>query len=149
MKHKLNNLWRLLRYDILRFVRNLFVYRKALWNTYNFDYSGSLHYLKIHLEQLEPVIANGYHLHGDKTAKKIQTCRLLLERILDFSEQYSLYEIDAEFEGRKLKFVHTPKGTEHPRKGTKIYNSVVKDKEDQDWNLLMKLLHKHQRSFWD
>lgn len=146
---RLKQLFNLFRYDIPRFIKNIFIYRKALWSCYNFDYSGSLQFLRIHLEQLEPVLRNGHHVRGDKVADKAKTCKLLLDRILDSTEQYNLDHLDVDFSGRSLKVKYVPKNTEHPRHGTKMYWEIVKNKEEQDWKLLMKLLAKHMRSFWD
>lgn len=146
---RLKQLIELFKYDIPRFVKNVFIYRKALWNTFDFDYGGSLHYLQKHLERLEPQIRNGYHVHGDSVANKVKTCRLLLDRILSHSDQYFMEDISVGFSGKSLKIIRTPKNTEHPRYGSKTYKEIEKNKEDQDWQLLMKLLTKHQRHFWD
>jgi hypothetical protein len=146
---RIKQLYDLFRYDIPRFIKNVFIYRKALWRTYNFDYSGSLYFLRTHLEQLEPVLRNGHHVRGDKVADKAKTCKLLLDRILDSTEQYNLEHLSLDFSGRSLKVKYVPKNSEHLRHGSKLYWEVIKNKEQQDWTLLMKMLYKHQRSFWD
>lgn len=147
--YKLRQLISLFRYDIPRFIKNVFVYRKALWLTFDFDYGGSLYYLQKHLERLEPQIRTGYHVHGEKVANKVKTCRLLLDRILNHSDQYFVEDFEVDFSGRTMKIIRTPKNTEHPRRETKTYIELEKNREEQDWKLLMKLLTKHQRSFWD
>lgn len=149
MNYRVRKIYDIFRYDIPRFLKNLVVYRKVLWNTYNFDYSGSLYFMREHFKQLEPILRNGYHTNGDKTADKVKVCILLLDRILDSSEQYTLSELDIDFSGNRITLKHEPKNTEHPRYGTKTYREVTKAKEEQDWELLMKMLNKHMRSFWD
>lgn len=149
MKHKLQQLYRLFRYDIYRFIKNIWTYRKALASTYNFDYSGSLYFMREHFKQLEPVLRNGYHVQGPQTADKVKTCILLLDRILECTDQYSLDELELDMSNGRCRFIHTPKNTEHPRHGTKTYWEVVKAKEEQDWELLMKMLNKHMKGFWD
>ena len=146
---RLSEVYSFIRYGVPHFIKNVYTYRKALWDTYNFDYSGSLHYLQIHLEQLEPAIRNGHHLYGEKTADKVKVCRLLIERILNNSEQYSIYDLDIDFSERKFKIQHIPKNTEHPRYGSRLYMDISKNREQQDWDLLFKMLHKHMRGFWD
>lgn len=149
MNYRVRKIYDLFRYDIPRFLKNLVVYRKVLWNTYNFDYSGSLYFMREHFKQLEPILRNGHHLNGDKTADRVKVCILLLDRILDSSEQYNLHELDIDFSGNRVIMKHKPKNTEHPRYGTKTYWEVTKSKEEQAWELLMKMLNKHMRSFWD
>jgi hypothetical protein len=149
MNYKIKAFYRIVRYDIWRFIKNIFVYRKALWSTYRFDYAGSLYYLRTHLEQLEPVLRNGHHVNGTRDADKVKTCKLLLDRILNHSDQYSLDNTELDMSSGRFKLVHTPKNTEHPRYGTKTYWSVTRAKEQQDWDFLMKILHKDMRSFWN
>lgn len=149
MNYRVRKIYDIFRYDIPRFLKNLVVYRKVLWNTYNFDYSGSLYFMREHFKQLEPILRNGCHMNGDKTADKVKVCILLLDRILDSSEQYMLSEIDIDFSDNHITIKHEPKNTEHPRHGTKTYWEVTKNKEKQDWELLMKMLNKHMRGFWD
>lgn len=131
------------------FLKNCCVFRKELSQTYNFDYGGSLHFLRKHLEILEPVIRNGYNVNREGVAKNILTCRLLLDRLLGSTHQYTLYDIDFDMTGGKFKLIRNPINTEHPRCGTKLYYEIENNKEKNDWQLLMKLLTKHQRSFWD
>ena len=149
MNYRVRKIYDLFRYDIPRFLKNVVVYRKVLWKTFNFDYSGSLYFMREHFKQLEPVLRNGHHINGDKTADKVKVCILLLDRILDFSEQYTLSELDVDFSDNRITIKHTPKNTEHPRYGTKTYREVNKNKENQDWELLMKMLNKHMRNFWE
>ena len=149
MNYQVRKIYDLIRYDIPRFLKNVVVYRNVLMNTYNFDYSGSLYCMREHFKQLEKSIRYGHHLYGDKTADKVKVCILLLDRILDFSEQYTLSEFDIDFSDNRITIKHKPKNTEHPRYGTKTYLEVSKNKEKQDWELLMKMLNKHMRSFWN
>lgn len=148
MNYRVRKIYDLFRYAIPRFLGNVWYFRSSLANTYDFDYSGSLYFMREHFKQLEPTLRNGYHLNGDKTADKVKVCILLLDRILDSSEQYSLSELDLDFSGKRVTLKRKPKNSEHPRHGTKTYWEVTKIKEDQDWELLMKMLNKHMRSFW-
>lgn len=149
MNYQIEKIYNLFRYDIPRFLKNLVVYRKVLWNTYDYDYYGSLHFMQEHFKRLEPNIRNGLHVNGDKIADKVKVCILLLDRILNDSDQYSLYEFDLDFPGDRVTIERKPKNSEHPRYGTKTYREVIKTKQEQDWELLMKMLNKHMRGFWD
>lgn len=148
MKYLLQRIHDKLRYDIPRFLKNIWVYRKALMQTRNYDYSGSLYYLRTHLEQLEPCIRNGYNVDAERVADRIKTCKLLLDRILEFDEQYTFDNYDLEFEGGGLRITKTPKYSEAPRE-SKLQRKILIEKENQDWQILMKLLDKHYRNFWD
>lgn len=149
MKYKLKHIYDTFRYDIPRFLRNIIHFRKALWRTYSFDYSGSLHYMRDHFQMMEPVIRNGYHVHGDRTADRVKVCKLLLDRILDHTDQYFFDDIEMNFLDKgRLKFKQTPRYSEAPRE-SKYQHKILMDKEKNDWYLLMKLLHKHMQGFWE
>lgn len=151
MIYQVKKIYNLFRYDIPRFLKNLVVYRKALWNTYDYDYYGSLHFMQEHFKRLEPNLRNGMNVNGDKIADKVKVCILLLDRILNGSDQDSLYEfdLDLDFSDGSVAIKRNPKNSEHPRYGTKTYWEVIKSKEEQNWELLMKMLNKHMRGFWD
>ena len=149
MNYKLRQLYTIFRYDITRFISNIWTYRKALAHTYPFDYSGSLYFMREHFKQIEPVLRHGHHVRGDKQADKVKTCVLLLDRILECTDQYNLDKLELDMTEKGFKIKHIPKNTEHPRHITKTYWEVTKAKEEQDWVLLMKILTKHMRSWWD
>lgn len=152
MKYLLRRIHDKLRYDIPRYFKNIWVYRKALMQTRTWDYSGSLYYLRTHLEQLEPCIRNGHNIHAERVADRIKTCKLLLDRILDDTDQYMFDSYDIQFvklgDNNRVKIKKTPKYPEAPRE-SKLQRKILNEKENQDWTLLMKLLTKHQRSMWD
>lgn len=153
MKYKLQRIYDTFRYDIPRFLRNIIHFRKALWRTHSFDYSGSLHYMCDHFEMMEPVIRNGYHVHGDRTADRVKVCKLLLDRILDNTDQYFFDDIEmvkGEKRGKLVgySFKHTPRYSEAPRE-SRYQRKILTSKEKNDWDLLMKMLHRHMKGFWD
>ena len=149
MIYLLRKIYNKLRYDYPRLIKNVWVYRESLMRTYTWDYSGSLYYLRTHLEQMEPVIRNGNHLYGERTANNIKVCKLLLDRILDCDDQYMFDHLDIEFKKNGgIKIHRTPKYSEAPRE-SKLQRKILNQKEQQDWDLLCKMLHKHQRGFWD
>lgn len=148
MNFKVKQFYNIFRYDIWRFIKNIWHFRHALINTYTFDYSGSLHYLRTHLEMMEPVLRDGYHVHGQRTANRVKICKLLLDRILDSSDQHFFdhYELDKSEGGWKV--VRTPRYSEAPR-DSKLQRKILVEKREQDFQLLMKMLTKHWRGFWD
>ena len=148
MKYLLRRIYNKLRYDYPRMIKNIWTYREALMQTHSWDYSGSLYYLRTHLEQMEPVIRNGHNVHAERVANKIKVCKLLLDRILDDTDQYMFNDIDLQFVGNRLKIYRTPKYSEAPRE-SKLQRKILKEKEQQDWDLLCKMLHKHQRGWWN
>ena len=149
MKYKLLRIYDVFRYDIPRFLKNIIHFRKALWNTRSFDYYGSLHYMRDHFEMMEPVIRNGYHLHGERTADQVKMCKLLLDRILDHTDQYFFDDIEMNFvDNDRVTFKRTPRYSEAPRE-SRYQHKILLSKEQNDWDLLMKMLHKHMKDFWD
>jgi hypothetical protein len=103
---------------------------------------------------MEPAIRNGNHLYAERTANQIKVCRLLLERIIKHSDQYYFDELEMVSKpvqgGRftSVSFIHHPRYSEAPR-DSKLQRKIQKDKEDQDFELLFKIMSKHLRSFWD
>jgi hypothetical protein len=147
--YKLKRLFDLVRYDIPRFFKNIYVFRRTLWNSYNFDYSGILYAIRDQLTNMEDPIRNGHHLYALRTAKQIKTCRLLIDRILGFDEQYLFDHYDIDFSSnRSCKITKIPKYSQAPRESN-LQRKILVGKEQQDWDLLFKILHKHGRDFWD
>lgn len=146
--YKLKQLFNLCRYDIPRFFKNIYVFRKTLWHSYNFDYSGILYAMRDQLNNMEEPIRNGHHLYAERTAKQIKTCRLLIDRILNWDGQYSFDNYDIDFSNKRCKITKTPKYSEAPR-DSNLQCKILVGKEEQDFQLLMKLMTKHMRSFWD
>jgi len=158
VNYKIRQFRDLFLYDIPRFFKNIYNFRKTLWHTYNFDYSGSLYALRDHFKILEPTIRNGYHVRGDKTADKVKTCILLLDRIIEDTDQYHFDKIQFDFEKgattggykttRLFNYKVVPKYSQAPRK-SKLQMQILAGKEKQDIELLFKILSKHIKSMWD
>lgn len=149
IRWKIEKFYDLFRYDIPRFVKNLYNFRKTLWNSRNYDYSGSLYALRDHFSMLEPCIRNGNHLNCEKTADRIKVCINLLDRILENTEQYHFDRLEIETDEQNyMVFKHFPLYSEAPRE-SKFTREILKGKEEQDFELLFKLISKHLRSFWD
>lgn len=158
MNYKIRKFRDLFLYDIPRYVKNIYRFRKTLWNTYEFDYSSVFLSMRDHFNQLEPCLRNGYHVYGNKTADRVKTCILLLDRIIEDSEQYHFDDIEFDFEKGKTKegyktttlfnYKVIPKYSQAPRK-SKLQMQILEGKEKQDIELLFKILSKHIKSMWD
>lgn len=146
MMWRLKQLIDLFRYDIPRFVRNLFYFRKTLWGARPYDYEGLLLAMRDQLSMMESPIRNGYHLYADRTADRIKLCRLLIDRILEGDYRFDDYDLD--FNHGTMKITKTPLSTEAPR-DSKLQRKILMSREQNDWDLLFKTLHKHAKTFWD
>lgn len=144
--YKIKILFNLLIYSFPRFIKNIYCFRKTLWHARPYDYEGLLLAMRDQLSMMESPIRNGYHLYADRTADRIKLCRLLIDRILEGDYRFDDYDID--FNHGTMKITKTPLTSEAPR-DSKLQRKILMSREQNDWDLLFKTLHKHGRSMWD
>lgn len=90
MKIKLQNIYYLFRYNLPSFIRNIWFFRKALFEYRNWDHCFTLIMLKTCLTDTENAVNNSYENHISKNKKlyKIRRAIYLLDRFIkdDFIE---------------------------------------------------------------
>lgn len=155
MKYKFEQFIDLFRYDLPRFIKNLYHFRRTLWGARPYDYHGIYLAMRDQLQVMEPIIRNGYHVHGERIADQIKTARLLLDRIIDHTEQYYFDDLDLEWKDCEeeglvelIKINHTPRYSQAPR-DSKLQAKIMREKQEQDFQLLMKLMTKYMRGWWE
>jgi hypothetical protein len=78
--------YELFRYDIPRFVKNIWTFRKALWNHYWFDHHGTLKFLEIGLTNISDTVEKYGHEVDESRLKKVAAMRRAIELIQNYNE---------------------------------------------------------------
>lgn len=90
MKIKLQNIYYLFRYNLSSFIRNIWFFRKALFEYRNWDHSHTLFMLKTCLIDIKDAVNNSHEIEKSKIKKlnKIDRAIYLLDRFIkdDFIE---------------------------------------------------------------
>ena len=145
--------YELFRYDLPRFFKNVWVFRKALWSHYWFDHHGTLKFLEIGLTNTSDTIEKyGNEVDGPRL-KKVAAMRRAIELIKNYNEDNyiemaekelgELVHHDWEFEPVEDKPGYSrliDKDTDEE----KIHNRKVFDRtreiERQEWDELLTIL---------
>jgi len=158
--------YELFRYDLPRFFKNVWTFRKALWSHYWFDHHGTLKFLEIGLTNISDTIEKyGNEVDGPRL-KKVAAMRRAIELIKNYNEDNyiqmaekelgELVHHDWEFEPVEDKPGYSrlvDKDTDEE----KIHNRKVFERaheiEEQEWNELFKILkgqdYKEYRELYD
>jgi hypothetical protein len=158
--------YELFRYDLPRFFKNVWTFRKALWSHYWFDHHGTLKFLEIGLTNTSDTIEKyGNEVDGPRL-KKVAAMRRAIELIKNYNESNyiemaekelgELVHHDWEFEPVEDKPGYSrliDKDTDEE----KVHNRKVFDRsseiEEQEWDELFKILkgqdHKEYRKLYD
>ena len=158
--------YELFRYDLPRFFKNVWTFRKALWSHYWFDHHGTLKFLEIGLTNTSDTIEKyGNEVDGPRL-KKVAAMRRAIELIKNYNESNyiemaekelgELVHHDWEFEPVEDKPGYSrliDKDTDEE----KVHNRKVFDRsseiEEQEWDELFKILkgqdHKEYCKLYD
>ena len=78
--------YELFRYDLPRFFKNVWTFRKALWNHYWFDHHGTLMFLETGLTHISDTVEK-YGMEIDETRlKKVTAMRRAVQLIKNYNE---------------------------------------------------------------
>jgi len=158
--------YELFRYDLPRFFKNVWTFRKALWSHYWFDHHGTLKFLEIGLTNISDTVEKyGNEVDGPRL-KKVAAMRRAIELIKNYNQDNyiqmaekelgELVHHDWEFEPVEDKPGYSrlvDKDTDEE----KIHNRKVFERaheiEEQEWNELFKILkgqdYKEYRELYD
>lgn len=152
----------LFRYDIPRFLRNIWKFRKALWNHYWFDHHGTLMFLEIGLLDMSDNIKTKGMEVDESRLKKVASMRRAASLIRNYNEDLyidmaefelgNLVMYDWEFEEvpgnpdvSRLIDKETPEEKEHNRKVFQRAREI----EEKEWNDLIQILKGQDYSKFD
>ena len=158
--------YELFRYDLPRFFKNVWTFRKALWSHYWFDHHGTLKFVEIGLTNISDTVEKyGNEVDGPRL-KKVAAMRRAIELIRNYNQdkyiemaEKEIGELvihDWEFEPVEDKPGYSrliDKDTDEER----IHNRKVFDRaheiEEQEWDELFKILkgqdYKEYRELYD
>ena len=154
--------YELFRYDIPRFFKNVWIFRKSLWNHYWFDHHGTLMFLETGLTHISDTVEKRGNEVDESRLKKVAAMRSAIKLIKNYNEDKYI-EI-AEKELGKLVF-HDWEFESVPNKPgysqlvdndtleEKEHNSKVftraREIEKQEWNELFTILKGQDCSKFD
>jgi hypothetical protein len=143
----------LFRYDIPRFLKNTWKFRKALWNHYWFDHHGTLRFMEISLRDMAEKIEK-YGLEVDHSRlKKVSAMRRAADLIKNYNEDLYLDMAESELGEityRKPLFEKDPNNPdyytmvdqdtqEESEHKEKVY-ARTREIEEQEWNELWTII---------
>lgn len=129
---------------------------KLLWNNSDWDYYYLLQLIRWKLKRMHNVIKYSHHLHADEDTKDIKIAINLLDRISSsnsyIGEAYSKaltewWEGRIEIEDNNLIRIEFPKD-KSLNKQLDMFAKRAQDQEEQDWELLFKVLKTKMRCWW-
>lgn len=154
----LHNTWwyktyKLFRYDLPRFFKNVWTFRKALWNHYWFDHHGTLMFLETGLTHISDTVEKYGHEVDESRLKKVDAMRRAIKLIQNYNNdsyidmaETELGELvlhDWEFEpvpDNLEYFQMVDKDTPEEKKhNTKVYERA-REIENQEWDELFVIL---------
>ena len=129
---KRHNTWwyktyELFRYDIPRFVKNIWRFRNPLWNHHWWDHHGTLTFLEIGLTHMSDIVEKRGHEVDESRLKKVDAMRRAVELIQNYNED--IYIEMAEKELGKL-MIHDWEFEPVPDKPG--YSQVVDNDTDEE-----------------
>jgi hypothetical protein len=145
--------YELFRYDLPRFFKNIWTFRKALWNHYWFDHHGTLMFLETGLTHISNTVEKYGHEVDESRLKKIDAMRRAIQLIQNYNNdsyvdmaETELGELvlhDWEFEPvpdkpeySQLVDKDTPEEKEHNKK---VFDRA-REIEKQEWDELFVIL---------
>ena len=145
--------YELFRYDLPRFFKNVWTFRKALWSHYWFDHHGTLKFVEIGLTNISDTVEKyGNEVDGPRL-KKVAAMRRAIELIKNYNEDNYIEMAEKELGELKLHdwefepVEGKPGFSRLVDKDTaeeKIHNRKIFDRareiEEQEWDELFKIL---------
>lgn len=134
---------------IWKFFRNLWMFRKCLWNYRSWDYSGMMNFMITSAKDMSEVQEKyGHHVGHLKTAKELKVLAHVLERVRD--DSYTEDKVEFTGEGglwcRSLvNKTNTLPSYRNPRQFYKLTGQQRKD----DLSLACKLMERKLLSWWN
>jgi hypothetical protein len=145
--------YHVIRYEIPNFFKNIWKFRKALWNYTWWDYTFTLQFMKTSLHDTDVNIERyGWEEDISKIKKVDKMLRaatimdnILEDRYLEIAEKQLGYEYNSDWdidEDGSLKFNDTPKQRKANKKLFELSNKIQEDEWDELFQILKGQDHK-------
>lgn len=145
--------YELFRYDLPRFFKNIWRFRKALWNHYWFDHHGTLMFLETGLSHISDNVEKYGNEIDESRLKKIDAMRRTVQIIQNYNNDSYIEMAEKELGEivlRDWEFEPVPdrpnlsrlvdNETEEERAHNKKIYERASEIEEQEWNELFELL---------
>lgn len=135
---------------IWKFFRNLWMFRKCLWNYRSWDYSGMMNFMITSAKDMSEVQEKyGHHVGHLKTAKELKVFVHVLERVRDdiYTEDKLAYTNRSKGFGMGV-FTNKPNTLPSYRNPRQFYKLTGQQRKD-DLSLACKLMERKLLSWWD
>jgi len=137
-----------------KFLRNLWLFRKALYNYVSWDYSGLLEFMETATKDMSRAHKNhGVAVKSEQTAKELKILSLLLKRIRkdEYYEDKQRY-VEGDNKGKTWKmrvgrFENIPNTL--PNTKAKGGRTIVEANKKNDLKLATKIIERKLFTFWD
>lgn len=134
---------------IWKYFRNLYVFRKALWNYRSYDYSGLLMLMETATKDMHECHRDyGHHVGSDKTAKELLIVSTLLKRIREdeyMNQTQGWKQNEGELFGGEFYQIPNTLPSIESKKFYKMRERMRKD----ELELVCKIMSKKTLSWWD
>jgi hypothetical protein len=145
--------YELFRYDLPRFFKNIWRFRKALWNHYWFDHHGTLMFLETGLSHISDNVEKYGNEIDESRLKKIDAMRRTVQIIQNYNNDSYIEMAEKELGEivlREWEFEPVPdrpnlsRLVDNETEEEKAHNKKVYERaseiEEQEWNELFELL---------
>jgi hypothetical protein len=145
--------YELFRYDLPRFFKNIWRFRKALWNHYWFDHHGTLMFLETGLTHISDTVEKRGNEVNESRLKKVTAMRRAIELIQNYNEdiyinmaekelgKLTLHDWEFEPVPNKPGYSQLVDNNTHEEKehNDKVFNRA-REIEKQEWSELFVIL---------
>jgi hypothetical protein len=153
--------WDFFRQDLPRFFKNIWRFRKALWNHYWWDHHGILRFMEIGLDHMSTNLEEKGLEVDESRLKKVAAMKRVAQLIRNYNEDLYIEMAEAELgeiihhewnfipvEGEddlfELEDKDTPEEKEHNRK---VF-ARAREIEEAEWNELWQLVKGQDHAIW-
>lgn len=143
------DVWRSIRTaTIWKFFRNLWLFRKCLWNYQSWDYSGLLMFMETASRDMHECHKNHGHLmRSDKTAKELLIFSNLCKRIRE--DEYSVGRLEFDLGCKSVLPRFDNKPNTLPSRKSKSFHKLCEKMKQNDLELLSKMIRTKLLTWWD
>lgn len=134
---------------IWKFFRNLWMFRKCLWNYRSWDYSGMMNFIITSAKDMSEVQEKwGHHVGHLKTAKELKVFAHVLERVRD--DSYTEDKLDfTRAEGFGIGELKSKPNTLPSYKNPRQFYKLTGQQRKDDLSLACKLIERKLLSWWN
>lgn len=154
--------YELFRYDLPRFFKNIWTFRKALWSHYWFDHHGTLKFLEIGLTNISDTVEKHGNEIDESRLKKVAAMRRAIELIRNYNQDNYIEMAEKELgevihQEWEFESVEDMPGysrlVDKETEEEKIHNRKVFDRAreigEQEWDELFRILKGQDTSKFD